>query len=343
MKSSNQNHFKTALGAILISSVLFTACEKDKTEPVSPVSRLFVSNADASDPNLSVFSPADGASLGSPMQYNTSTPDGNGIVYDASSNVGFQVSRTNKTIKRFSVSSTGMVTTGTSFSDAALASGRDAAYDAGNKTLYVASNSDSTIRVYNNAHSLTGAITANKILKLNGQPWGITFANGSLMVLIDQDRKEIQLFNNINSIATGTVTPTSKITILAATRLHGLTYDASSDILIVTEIGLAAEPTLPTFPAFNADGGIYIIEGAMAKFTANSAVTATRTIIGANTMLGNPVDVTFDAREGKKLIYVAEKANKKILVFRLTDSGNVAPASFADVTTLPESIFVDAR
>lgn len=341
MKRATSNYIKKALGVTLLSALIFTSCKKNDADPIAtPVSRLFVSNADLTNPNLSVYSPADGATLPAPMQVNTSAPDGNGIVYHAASNVGFQVSRQDKTIKKFTVSSTGEVTVTGSFVDATLTSGRDATYDAANKTLYVASNSDNKIFVYANAPSLTGSITPSKVLTLDGQPWGLDFANGSLMVLIDLDRKEIQLFKNINSIATGTVTPSNKITIPAATRLHGLVYDAASDLLLVTEIGVASGISIP---AANADGGIYIIEGAMAKFTANAAVTANRTIIGSNTMLGNPVDVTFDARNGKKLIYIAEKANKKILVFKLTDNGNVAPTTSASVTTLPESIFIDAR
>ncbi|TKC00831.1 hypothetical protein [Pedobacter cryophilus] len=341
-----KNYSIFSISALFIAATIVTSCSKDD-EPTVSVSKLFVSNADT-DPavaNLSIFDPADGATLAAPMTYNTAAPDGNGIVYDASSNVGFQVSRSTKSIKLFSVSSTGSVMNGSSFTDASLASGRGAAYDAINKVLYVASNTDSTIRVYNNAPALSGTVTANKVFKLNGQPWGIAFAANKLMVLIDLDRKEIQLFNNVNSIASGTVTPSNKITIPSSTRLHGLTYDASSDVLIATEIGAAAAPAIPnpTVAAFNADGGIYIIEGALAKFTANAAVTPDRTIIGSNTKLGNPVDVKFDARSGKKLIYIAEKANKSILVFRLTDSGNMAPTTMATVTTLPEAIFLDAR
>jgi hypothetical protein len=340
---------KTLKGIIAIGLIatVFAACKKDDVVTATPVSRLFVSNADT-DPainNLSVFSPADGATFSAPKTFNTTAPDGNGIVYDAGSNTGFQVSRQSKTIKIFSVSTTGDVVVTGYFVDAALTSGRDAAYDAANKTLYVASNSDSKVYVYANAPALTGNVTATKVLTLDGQPWGLDFAAGKLMVLIDLDRKEIQLFNNINIIATGTATPSNKITIPSATRLHGLAYDADSDVLLVTEIGAAVAPAIPNpiATAFNADGGIYIIEGAMAKFTANAAVTPTRTIIGSNTGLGNPVDITFDARAGKKLIYVAEKANKMISVFRLSDTGNVAPATSTTVTTLPESIFIDAR
>ncbi|MBC7903813.1 MAG: hypothetical protein H7Y27_10330, partial [Gemmatimonadaceae bacterium] len=58
---------------------------------------------------------------------------------------------------------------------------------------------------------------------------------------------------------------------------------------------------------------------------------------------GNPVDIAFDDRANKGLIYVAEKANKRILVFKLADNGNVAPTVTTTVTTLPEAIFLDAR
>ncbi|MEO6673553.1 MAG: hypothetical protein ABIN93_08985 [Ginsengibacter sp.] len=60
-------------------------------------------------------------------------------------------------------------------------------------------------------------------------------------------------------------------------------------------------------------------------------------------MLGNPVDIAFDERDNKKLIYIAEKANKKILVFKLSDNGNAAPATIISTTRLPEDIFLDAR
>ena len=124
--------------------------------------------------------------------------------------------------------------------------------------------------------------------------------------------------------------------------LHGLTYSAKLDVLIVTEIGEAAAPMIPdpTKPPFNADGGIYIIEGAKAKLTAGGNVTASRVIYGANTMLGNPVDVAFDDRDNKSLIYIAEKANKRISVFKLTDTGNIAPTISTTVTTSPEAVFL---
>ena len=338
--------FASALALLLASATMMTSCDKDDTTTgTTSTSRLFVSNADT-DPavaNLAVYSPADSSAFGAAMNINTGASDGNGVVYDAAGNIGFQVGRTNRQVKVFAVSPAGVVTVAQTFTDAGMTSGRGAAYDAANKTLYVANNSDSTIRVYSSANTLSGAVTANKVFKLNGQPWGIRFAANKLMVLIDMDRKEIQLFDNVNSVTAGTVTPTSKITIPSAVRLHGLTYDAASDVLLVTEIGLAAAPTIPTVPAFNQDGGIYIIEGALAKFAANAAVTPNRTISGLNTSLGNPVDIAFDARAGKKLIYIAEKANKKILTFRLTDNGNVAPANSVIVTTLPESVYVDAR
>ncbi len=339
--------FTRTLAILALTATVLSSCDKDDdvATPGTSVSRLFVSNADT-DPavsNLSIYEPADSSAFPLAKNINTGASDGNGIVYDPAGNIGFQVGRAGKLVKVFAYNASGSVTLVQTFTDPALTSGRGAAYDAANKTLYVANNTDSSIRVYQNANALTGSVTANKVFKLNGQPWGIRFAAGKLLVLIDLARKEVQLFDNVNNLSTGTVTPTSKITIPAATRLHGLAYDAASDVLVVTEIGLASAPTIPTFPAFNEDGGIYIIEGALAKFAANSAVTATRTITGLNTGLGNPVDVAFDARAGKKLIYIAEKANKKIFTFRLTDNGNVAPANSISVTTLPESVFVDAR
>jgi hypothetical protein len=76
----------------------------------------------------------------------------------------------------------------------------------------------------------------------------------------------------------------------------------------------------------------------------DSLITPTRTISGINTGLGNPVDVAWDTRDGKDLIYVAEKANQKILVFKFPDDGNATPSrTTAKLPSSPEGIYLDAR
>jgi hypothetical protein len=347
---------KTVLPAAL-ALLLLAACNKneDTPAPQTPVSRLFVSNADT-DPavaNLDVYDPADAAMLGTPVSIASGARDGNGLVYDAMSNRLFQAGRMGKTIYTFSNASGLMAgaTPTTSFTDASLSSARELAYDNATNTLFVANNTDSTLRIYPNASMASGAVTG-RMVKLSGQPWGIHFdeTRNRLLVLMDLAAMRIEVFNNPSMLMAGLATPNSVLNITdrpngAKSRLHGLTYSAKRDVLIVTEIGEAAAPATPdpSKPPFNADGGIYIIEGAAAKLTNGGNVGANRVIFGSNTAMGNPVDVAFDDRDNKNLIYIAEKANRRILVFRLTDNGNVAPFISRTVTTLPEALYLYTR
>jgi hypothetical protein len=326
----------------LLPSVLFTACIKDDNEamPKSTVSRLYVSNADidASVNNTLIFDPADQTKFPEPYKFNSQLPDGNGIQFDPYSGVVFQVSRVNKNIKTFKVNTDGSLVLKSSFIHEGLLSARELAFDRSRDVLYVASNIDSAIYVYHNASTLKDNVLADKKLKLNGQPWGIHLDNDRLFVVIDQNRVEVQLFEAASALAVGPIVPTKKITVSGAKRLRGITYSSSRDILILTDI---AEATLT---GFDSDGSVHIITDASSKFTASgAAISPSKTIKGALTGLGNPVDVAWDDREGKDLIYIAEKARRKILVFKYTATGNIAPSYIADLTSSPEAIYLDAR
>ncbi|MEJ7780696.1 MAG: hypothetical protein WKF68_14025 [Daejeonella sp.] len=327
----------------LLPGIFLPACKKDDNEPQSQsiVSRLYVSNADtdAAVLNTLIFDPADQETLKEPYAFNSQLPDGNGILFDPFSGIVFQVSRQNKNVRTFTVNTDGSLAevAKTSFIDQSLTSAREMAFDRARKILYIASNADSSIYVYNDAHTLTGTVTASKKLKLNGQPWGIHLDNDRLFVVIDQARAEVQLFEGASSLVVGTIIPTKRIILSGAKRLHGITYSSARDALILTDIGEATQT------GFNSDGAIHIIDSASTKFTATSSlISPTRTISGSSTGLGNPVDVAWDDRTDKDLIYIAEKANKKILIFKFANTGNIAPVGYSLLTS-PEALYLDAR
>lgn len=325
----------------ILPLIILSGCTKDDNEPMpqSTVSRLYVSNADtdASVSNTLIYDPADQSKFKEPYKFISLLPDANGIFFDPYSGTVFQVSRKNKNIKTFEVKTDGSLANKNSFIDEGLTSAREMAFNRSLDILYVASNADSAIYVYEKASTLKGTVSASKKLKLNGQPWGIHLDDDRLFVVIDQARAEVQLFEGASALVVGTIIPTKKIIVTGATRLHGITYSPERDVLILTDIG---EPVLP---GFDADGSVYIIAGANASFTAGTAVIPSKTIRGINTGLGNPVDVAWDDRTDKDLIYIAEKARRKILVFKFTNNGNVAPALSVDLTTSPEDIYLDAR
>lgn len=342
---------KIALGCFAFASLL-ASCKDDDPIAVTPVSRLYVSAADV-DPavaNLEIYDPADAVTI-TAQAVTTGAKDGNGVATNNDGSEVYQLSRQNKTLSVFANNSSlaGTAIATRSFTDASLSSGREIAYDQSHNTLYIANNIDSTIRVYNNFSSLSGTVTG-KVLKVSGQPWAVHYdaAADRLIVLMDLGALRLEVYNSPSTIPAGLVTSNSVLRINATTanagksRLHGLTYSSSANVLVVTEIGEAAAPAVidPTKPAFNADGGIYIFEGAAAKLGSGGTFTADRVIYGTNTGLGNPVDVAIDTRANKNLIYVAEKANKRINAFKLSDNGNVAPSITASTTRLPEALFL---
>lgn len=331
--------------ALLYCLLLFfslSGCKKDDNEamPQSTVSRLYISNADtdASVANTWIIDPADQTPSPDAYVFDSKLPDGNGITFDPFSGIVFQVSRQNKNIRTLTVNTDGSLKERTSFVDEGLKSAREIAYDHSRDLLYVASNTDSALYVYDKASTLNGNVTANKKLKLDGEPWGIHLDNNRLFVVIDHDRTEVQLFESASEVAVGAVNPTKRLTIVGAKRLHGITYSANRAALILTDVGESS------LPGYNTDGAVYIIETANEKFsTGGSKVVPTRTISGVSTLLGNPVDVSIDNRSDKDYIYIAEKANKRILVFRYADNGNIAPVINTALKTSPEAIYLDAR
>lgn len=328
--------------ACILSSFIFAGCIKDDNEamPKSTVSRLYVSNADtdASVNNTLIFDPADQAKFPEPYKFNSQLPDGNGILFDPFSGVVYQVSRANKNVKTFKVNTDGSLILKSSFIHEGLLSAREIVFDRSRNVLYISSNIDSAIYVYNNASTLTNNVLADKKLKLNGQPWGIHLDNDRLFVVIDQNRVEVQLFEAASELAVGPIEPTKKITVRGAVRLRGITYSSSRDVLILTDIAEVSST------GFDSDGSIHIITDASSKFiAAGASIIPSKTIKGVLTGLGNPVDVAWDDREGRDLIYIAEKARRKILVFNYAGSGNIAPSITADLTSSPEAIYLDAR
>ena len=131
--------------------------------------------------------------------------------------------------------------------------------------------------------------------------------------------------NSMGMELTKTIVPSDENGVAISVNLHGVDYDASSDTLILTDVGSADD---------NTDGQIFTLANAM---MAEGNVPVTARIAGANTMLGNPVDVIFDGSS----IYVAEKANDLVLrydnILDLTGTLDQA-ADVSTASTKPESL-----
>lgn len=111
----------------------------------------------------------------------------------------------------------------------------------------------------------------------------------------------------------------------ASVNLHGIIYVQATDTLLLSDVGSAMSAT---------DGQLFVLDKAS---TASGNIPVKTQIAGANTLLGNPVDITFDGAN----LYVAEKSNDRIMRYDniLSDVGvlNSAP-DLAVVRNKPEAV-----
>ena len=160
--------------------------------------------------------------------------------------------------------------------------------------------------------------------------WGIEFVGNDLYAVVDSS-SDLAVFTNFASTNTtnATVAASKRITIEGITRTHGLDYDGGT--MIMTDIAAASGGD------FDTDGAFHVITDFDSKFDAvdDGATLAVEDQIrfeGDATLLGNPVNVVYDAEADA--VYVAELANGggKINSYANVSSstgGNVPPTSSA--------------
>lgn len=153
--------------------------------------------------------------------------------------------------------------------------------------------------------------------------WGIHVEGTTLYAVADLT-SDLVVFNNFFANTNGAITASKRVTIEGLVRTHGITFSASDNRMILTDVGSAASDT---------DGGVIVINnfstvlGATSNMGTISLSNQIR-LYGPNSKLGNPVDVAYDAVT--KNIYVAERLNAggQLLVFAFpTSNGDATPIS----------------
>jgi len=167
----------------------------------------------------------------------------------------------------------------------------------------------------------TGFVLRN-ILITKFKVWGIEFIGSDLYAAADETNKIALYKNFIESNSSNRIITADKIVgFQGLIRTHGLDYDGG--VMVLTDIGEAESAS---------DGALQIIQDFEAKFesTANGGfieIDDQLRISGDNTLLGNPVNVVYDAEYDA--IFVAEVLNNGGRVLAFNDatsiSGNIAP------------------
>ncbi len=195
--------------------------------------------------------------------------------------------------------------------------------------LFVADNGGSgAIRVF--AESATGNVAPLfTVTNITGATnvWDVAYDDGDDRLFVAGTNGVVLVYDQFVGTQgangpTRVITPATAAGVKLSVNLHGIAYDERTDILVLTDVGVAAGG------AFATDGQVFTIANAS---TASGNVAPRYRVSGATAGLGNPVDAALST---SGVLYVAEKANSTVLRYDgiLTATGDVSTAASATAT-----------
>jgi hypothetical protein len=203
--------------------------------------------------------------------------------------------------------------------------------------LLIANNSASQVAVFGTAAG--GDVAPVATTPIAAAPWDLVYDETADRLFVAVTNGTVEVFDNYirggfgQGRANRTFTPSDANGNKISVNLHGIAYDVQHDRLVVSDVGAG---TATQSANFASDGQVFVFSNASIR---NGAVQPDRTIAGANTLLGNPVDLILNGAD----IRITEKANDFLLVFRNIFSGaggNIAP-DLAVADTKPESLVAE--
>lgn len=313
------NLIKTLLG---ISLLAFASCEdNDMMDIDMHGATLFVTSNTSGDINTYQFEEDGGVEMN---MFTTLSTGNEGIHYDDSSDDLIVASRSALQVNVYGDVSSVLMNPSLSIdlggSGAADLMNPRAMAVNGN-TVVIADNQQNQFFVYTKSGS---NLTLKNTFGIDFAVWGVEFIGEDLFAVVDKT-SDLAVFNNFSSNTTdGMLQASKRVTIEGIVRTHGLAYDAMKDMMVMTDIGDAANT--------EDDGGFHLIEDFSSTFNNTSdggtiGMSAQTRVAGAATMMGNPIDVAYDTNSGT--VYIAEIGNGggRVLAFsNYGNGGNVSPS-----------------
>ena len=301
------------------------------SDELMSISQLFVSSNTAQ--MIRVYNILEDNSV-SQQEFNNFATDADGIYYDSAMDKVYQVNRMNNSIAELSninaALSQGTDPSLTAQSAGSFRNGRELAWS--NNRIIVAQDANdangqqNAFFIFNvNVDGINLTQTLNTDINL----WGIHLDGDKLFAIIDNSNMLAE-FDDIFSQSGSSVSPDRTVMIEGIVRTHGLTYNAVSDQMFLTDIGAAGS---------DSDGAFTVINNYMQASSDGIVTLAEQNRIeGSETFLGNPVDIAYDTQSD--MIYIAERANGggRVLGFiNPTMSGSLMPSyndSFAGASAI---------
>lgn len=364
---------KKILGFLIVvfSVLAMVSCERDDDEPMPPtraISRLYVSTSEfrvGEGPaynNVFIVDPADGEDFDAvSMNYTSGALGGAGVLFSPELQRVLQASVNNRNDPDSAVQIltidplTGVLGQGGLVRNDLLTDIKGMAYHSDTDYLFLV-NSSSTPYLYGyqrprarNNPALPDAMVS---MPDGSQPHAIMMRdldlsdankrNITYITTVEENGKILgyhELPNNLLNRLTDTlrtdITPNFTLTIAGGQNLLGMSYSPALDLLVVSDYNESNQGRILFFDNFS-------------SYTSDTNLTPSRVISGGSTLLQNPVDVEIDGRDGAQYIYVADRLEKAVLRFRITDEGNIAPSGRLQIVSgslihTPVGISLDAR
>jgi hypothetical protein len=343
----------------LIVSLFAISCSDEGADPsarITDISRLYVSfeeyqtnNEGIADTNIRIMKKADSSVFRLDSAHLSMARGGGVILFNPFLKSIIQASANRDTVQNDSsiyvttLQPQGQMVNGAMMASSLLKKVRGFAYHRASDALFVvnADGERSGIFVVDRPNSISQMRKPWKqFFTGNLNMWGAAYRANNLYVGKQGDAPGIYVFENIvtrrvnAADSTARLSPSRTLTIEGARNLYGMTYDTVKNILAIAEFGDGT--TVGT-------GRILIFDN-FSGMASGSSIAPSRIITGVASQLTQPFDVAIDARASGQFIYVADRT-KKILRFRLTDNGEVAPDQVFDTSLYgtPVGLALDSR
>ncbi|MCB0664853.1 MAG: CHRD domain-containing protein [Saprospiraceae bacterium] len=263
-------------------------------------SSLFISSNTTGNIGVYNFDYEDESSL---VTFPSGGQDADGIYYDQSLDVLYQLNRSDNVIDKYEdvidLLTEGSYPEISTSSTSDFINGREIAV--GYQKIIVAQDANDANGQSNQLvqYDISGeTIALEKTFDVDINLWGIHLSDSTLWA-IEDNSSNVAWYENFFSLSEGSIAPSGKVSIENMVRTHGLTYDAQEDIMILTDVGDAA----------SADDGAFVLINNWSTAIMDGMVSADEQIrvAGPMTQLGNPVDVSYDFNTNS--IFIAERAN----------------------------------
>jgi 6-phosphogluconolactonase (cycloisomerase 2 family) len=330
---------------LLVMTALVSCSDSENIDDVSEIDsgelgKVSLFTGSNTSGKINVFDFTDFSNVRS-KSFRSASRDSDGIHYDPTQDCLFEASRSESNVLVFQ--NLGNAQNGTALapslrSDVQVENPRDIAVSGDMVVVSADAKGPGDSNKFYVYQSTPDAVRLLNVYETGNQHWGI-FLSGNTLYAARDNSGSIAVYEDFFSNESGELTADDIVTIEGAQSLRGVTYDEVEDCLFLADVGN---------PLDDSDGSIHTIRNFSVVYSGLESfgiidASNVSTMTGANTMLGNPVDIEYDSIG--KVLYAAERSTNGGMALAFTNleqSGDVQPVMQQDVSGI-SSIYLNVE